>query len=155
MLTIDVARTVPVQEDLTKDETRLSVLRGIEKMYRVDKPLAASTQLLLGEWGVLNSEGKLERPGSVGLPNTYLVFAGSERYDVVATGKVTTIFGSHIVASTDQFDTGVDYEVGDALTAKDYGGGAAGLTKASEPDAVLARVVEFVAGKLTFETVRN
>ena len=156
MLTIDTARTVPVQEDLTTDETRLQILRGLEHMFRVDKPLAAATALVLGEWGVLNSDGKMERPGATGVPNTYLVFAGTERFDVVATGKVTLVFGSHIVASTSQFDTGPHYEVGDPLTAKTLGHGEAILTAATDPaDAILARVVEFVDGKLTFETIRN
>lgn len=155
MLTIDVARTVPVQEDLTKDDLRLSVLRGLEKMFRVDKPLASSVELGKGEWGVLNAEGKMERPGAVPVPNTYLVFAGTERYDVKATGKVTTIMNSQIIAATDLYDTGVTLEVGDPLTVKDLGAGEAYLTKASGDEPVLARVVEHVAGKLTFATVQN
>lgn len=155
MLTVDTARTVPVQEDLTQDNSTLSVLRGIERMFRVDKPLAEGVSLLMGEWGVLNAEGKMERPGATGVANTFLVFAGSERYDVQATGKVTLIMSSQIIASTTLFDAGVQMDVGTALTVKTLGHGEAYLTTASGPDAILARVIECVGGKLTFETVRN
>lgn len=152
MQTIDSNRVVPVTEDLTTDDGRLQVLRGLEKMYRVDKPYAAGVELAMGDWGVLNPDGKMERPGASASDATYLVFSGTERFDVKATGKVTLVFNSAIVASTSNYDAGGDYTPGLGLTVKSLGAGFAGLTPAETGDPVLARVVEFVDGKLTFQT---
>jgi len=153
-VTINDARTVPVQEDLTTDDLRLQVLRGLETMFRADKPLAPATELLTGEWGVLNSDGQVERPGATPVANTYPVFCGTERYDVKATGAVTLILGSHVVLKTNQFDETADYEVGDALTVKDYSAGEAHVTKASSGEPVLGQVLEVGDGWLVFETRR-
>lgn len=150
--TINDARTVPVQEDLTKEDLRLQVLRGLETMFRADKPLVAGEELLTGEWGVLNADGQVERPGATPVPNTFLVFCGTERYDVKATGQVTLVLGSHIVAKTSRYDESVEYAIGDALTVKDLGGGEACVTKASAGEVALGMVLQVGDGWLVFET---
>mgnify|MGYP001567462525 CR=1 FL=1 len=149
-VSISDIRTSPIGEDLTTEELRLSVVRGIETMFRIDYALAdASTELLLGEWGCLNAQGKVERPGAVPVKNTFICWAGTERYDVKATGQVTLIAHSNIVAKTSRYDDTQSYVVGDDLTVKDLGGGEAGVTKAAGAEVVLARVLEVGTNFLT------
>lgn len=146
-------RTVPVGEDLTKEEGKLSILRGLENMHRVDKPLADGADFALGEWAVLQADGTLARPGATPVPQSYLVFAGTDRFDVAATGQVTIIMASEVIAKSSQFDSGVSYAVGDALTVKDLGGGEAVLTKQAGTESVLARVLEVGADYLVYQTL--
>lgn len=146
-------RTAPVGEDLTVAESRLEVLRGLERMHRVDKPLADGVELGLGEWGVLGADGKVHRAAATAVPNSYLVFCGTDRFDVKATGQVTLIMASPIVAKTSVFNSALSYAVGDYLTVKDTGGGKSQLTKASGDDAKLARVQAVGADHLVYETL--
>jgi hypothetical protein len=122
-------------------------------MYRADKPLAAGVSLGLGEWGVLGADGKVSRAASTPVAQTYLVFAGSDRFDVKATGQVTLIMNSPIVARTSVYNTAVSYSVGDYLTVKNLGGGESGLTKAAGSDAKLARVQAVGSDHLVYETL--
>lgn len=152
--TISAGRIAPVTEDLTTEELRLSVLRGIERMFRVDKPLASSSVVLeLGEWAVLNADGKLERAGATPVVNTYPVFCGTDRYDVAATGQATIIMASQIIAKTSVFNTSLTYSVGDFLTVKDLGGGESRLTKHTANEVAVAKVVEVGADYLVYETM--
>ena len=155
-VSINDVRTVPVGEDLTKDDLTCNVLRGLEKMHRVDKALAASnTVLLKGEWAVLNASGKAARPSATPVPNTYLVWCGTDRYDVRATGQVTLLMASQLLAQTTRYDNTQTYAPGDYLTVKDRGGGQADVTKATGTEPKLAKVVEVGTGYLVYETLSN
>lgn len=154
VVSISAARVAPITEDLTTEELRLSITRGLETMYRVDAKLATSDTVLgLGEWAVLNSDGKAERAGAVPVGQTYLVFAGTDRFDVKATGQVTLVKSWPIVAKSSVYDDGQSYAVGDLLTVKDLGGGESALTKAATGEAALARVVTVGSGWLEYETL--
>jgi hypothetical protein len=154
IVAISDSRTVPITEDLTTEELRLSVTRGLETMYRADSPLATpDTVLGLGEWAVLNADGKAERAGAVPVGHCYLVFAGTDRFDVKATGKVTLIRSWPINAKTNRYDDTQTYAVGDILTVKDLGGGESVVTKAAAGEAALARVIWVGNGWLEFETL--
>lgn len=146
-------RVAPIGEDLTKEDLSLSVLRGFENMYRVDKKLATGAFFVKGEWAVLNSDGKVERPGVTPVGASYLVLAGTERFDTHATGQVTLIMSHPVVVKTSRFDVGQTYGVGDYLTVKDLGAGEAFVTKQAGVEVKLARVLEVGNGYLTFETL--
>lgn len=149
---MNVKGLVPLQEDLTKEELRLNILRGHETMFRVDKKLEMGASLELGEWGSLNSDGTVGRPSTTSEANTYLVFCGTERSDVHATGAVTLIMNSGVIAKSARYKAD-SYQVGDALTAKDHGAGSAMLGKAVNGEYVHARVTEVGSGYLVFEVV--
>lgn len=148
---INASRIVPIQEDLTKESLSLSVLRGIESMFRVDKKLSSPSVVLeMGEWGILEADGTVGRPGATPVANTFLCFCGTERYDVHATGQVTLIMNSNVIVKTDKYAAG-SYNVGDELTVKDLGLGQAILTAALNGEFVLARVVEVGSGYLVVD----
>lgn len=153
VVAISDARVAPISEDLTTEELRLSVTKGLETMFRVDVPLAAGVELGLGEWAVVNADGKAERAGAVPVGHTYLVFAGTDRFDVKATGKVTLIKSWPIQAKSNRYDDTQSYAVGDLLTVKDLGGGESSVTKAATGEAALARVVTVGNGWLEYETL--
>lgn len=153
VVAISDIRVVPIGEDLTKEDLSLSVLRGLEKMFRVDKPVAAGATFAKGEWAVLNADGKAERPGATPVGQTYLVFCGTDRFDSYATGQVTLVMSHPIVAKSSRYDTTQTYGVGDYLTVNDLGGGEAYVTKAGPTDPKLARVLEVGNGYLTWETL--
>lgn len=148
---ISNARTVPVTEDLTTDELRLSVLRGLESMFRVDKKNANGAAFALGEWAVLNANGELERASASSVANTYPVFAGTDRFDAEATGQSTIIMGGPIIARTSQYNDALSYNIGDTLTVKNLGGGESRLTKTATGDVILARVVGVGSGYIDYE----
>jgi len=153
VVAISDIRVVPIGEDLTKEDLSLSILRGTEKMFRVDKPIAAGAQFLKGEWAVLNVDGKAERPSATPVGHTYLVFCGTDRFDSYATGQVTLIMSHPVVAKSSRYDTTQTYAVGDYLTVNDLGAGQAFVTKAGSTDPKLARVLEVGNGYLTWETL--
>lgn len=157
MTSISEARTVPVTEDLTTEELRLSVLRGLETAFRVDKPINPGVSLEMGDWAVLGADGKLTTPGAAGVPNTYLVFAGNDRYDAKATGQATIFLNSNLVVKTSKFNTAGTYTPGSALTYKDLGGGNYKLTNGViGTDAILGFVIERSGNDyLVFETTKN
>ena len=144
---VSINRVVPVQEDLTKEELHLNVLRGMENMFRVDKKLAVGSSLELGQWGVLQNDGTVAVPGASSSIATYLVFCGSERFDSMATGQVTLIMNSNIIIKTDRFDAGGSYSVGTELTVK----GSSELSVASTGDFVVGMVSEVGSGYLVVE----
>lgn len=153
---ISSGRVVPIAEDLTTEVQTLSILRGLEKMHRVDKKVAPGVSLEEGEWAVLNDDGTLSRPGATPKANTYLVFAGNNRFDSHATGQATIVMASQLVVKSSRYDAGQSYSVGDALTVKDLGGGEAHVTKAAGGEAVLARVTKVpAAGVIEYETMRS
>lgn len=137
---ISNARTVPVEEDLTTEEMRLSIIRGLESMFRVDKPIAEGADFELGEWAVLNANGEMERASATAVANTYPVFAGTDRFDSAALSQITIIQGGPIIAKTTQFNDALTYNIGDTLTVKNLGGGESRLTKTASGDIILARV---------------
>lgn len=149
---INAARMSPVSEDLTLESLGLSILRGFEKAHRVDRPLASGQSLVGGEWGVLGNDGNMSRPGATPSINSYLVFAGSDRFDSHATGQVTTIQASMLIVKTDNFDTNASYVVGDYLCVKSLSANFAGVTKASSAELCVAKVVEVGDGYLVYET---
>jgi len=146
-------RTVPVGEDLTKAESRLEVLRGMEKMYRVDKPYATGQGFGLGEWAVLGADGKVSRATSTPAKATYLVFGGTDRFDAKATGQVTLVMASQIMAKTSVYNSALSYAVGDYLTVKDLGAGESRLTKHGANEVAVAKVVEVGSDYLVYETM--
>ena len=155
---ISSERTVPISEDLTTEEKSLSVIRGLEDMKRVDKKLKSGETFALGEWAVINSDGEAERAGGSAVHNTYPVFAGTDRFDVHATGQVTLIMNSAIIAKTNKFNPAPSYVVGMPLTVKAYSAGKSELTEATGGDAIVARVhdaSEVANGCLVYETVQN
>jgi len=146
-------RIAPVGEDLTVAEGRLEILRGLEKMYRVDKQYAASVDLGLGEWAVLHADGKAYRAGASPVTSSYLVFGGTDRFDSKATGQVTLIMGSQVIAKTTQYNPGPSYVVGDYLTVKAWAAGKSSLTKQTAGEVAVAKVVEVGTGYLVYETM--
>lgn len=154
VVAISDARVAPITEDLTTSEQRLSVTRGLESMFRKDYKLATTDTVLgLGEWAVINADGKAERAGAVPVGQTYLVFAGTDRFDVKATGQVTLVASWPIQAKSSVYDNGQSYAVGDLLTVKDLGGGESALTKAATGEAAMARVLAVGSGWLEYETL--
>jgi hypothetical protein len=150
---LNPSRIVPVQEDLTTPYSRLEIIRGWEKMFRVDKDIASGATFLQGEWAVLGDNDKLTRPSASPVANTYLVIAGTDRFDVAATGKATIIMASKVIARTTQYNNLLSYHVGDALTVKDLGTGTAYVTKQSGVEPTLAYVTKVGAGFLEFNTL--
>jgi len=148
---INEDRIVPVASDLTTDADDLEILRGLANAFRVDKKLADGATFVRGEWAVLNSDDKVERPGVTPVAETYLVFCGSDRFDSMATGAVTMFMNSNLIIRTTKYDTGETYAVGDYLTVKDLGGGEAVVTLQAGDEPKLARVHKVEEGHLTYE----
>jgi len=142
----------PVGEDLTTEDLGLSVLRGLETMHRVDEKVRAGVSLLNGEWGVLADDGFVDRPTASPVHNTYLCFAGTNRFDSKATGQVTLIESGPIIVKTSRFapDT---YHNGDLLTVKDLTHGEACVSKAGSGDPALAKVREVGTNYLVYEVL--
>lgn len=154
--TISDVNIVPVGTDLTKEELRLSVIRGLEHMKRVDVPLGSGVQLGLGEWGVVGADGNVARPTSTPVVNSFLCFAGTNRFDTFATGKVTLIMNSLVIAKTTNYKVDDTLAPGDPLTAvliaSGPSTGIAGLRLRAGSEPIHARVVGVAAGVLTFST---
>jgi hypothetical protein len=150
IVAISENRTVPVQEDLTREDLQLSILRGLEKMHRVDKKVAAGVSLVKGEWAVLKDDDTVERAGADAVANCYLVFAGTDRFDAKATGQVTIIMASQIVVKTTMYDATADYHVGDLLSVKAVTGSSY-VTKAGVDEPARAKVVALGDGYLVYE----
>lgn len=149
---INPNRVVPVQEDLTTPVSQLEIIRGWEKMHRVDKEFTDT--FVAGEWAVLGDNDKLTRPGATPVKNTYMVNLGNDRSDVAATGKVGIIMASKFIARTTLFVAGAGLHVGDALNVKDpLSNGNASLGKAAGGEPVLAYVTKVGSNFIEFETV--
>lgn len=141
----------PIQEDLTSENVALEITRGLESMIRADKPLKAGVTFELGEWGVLNASGEMEKATATPVPQTYLIWSSTNRLDVKATGNVTIIQNSGVVAETRLFKTDDSYPVGAPLTVKLVLGKSI-LCVAGVGEPILARVVSKVGDVLEFET---
>jgi hypothetical protein len=137
---INPNRTVPVQEDLRGFADDFAIIRGWGTMFRVAKELAPNVNFKAGEWAVLGNNQKLTRPTSSAVANTYLVFEGTDRFDVAASGQAGIIQNSKILVRTKKYNQALTYNVGDKLTVKDTGGGVAVVTTAAGVEPVLARV---------------
>lgn len=149
---ISAARVVPVSEDLTTEDTALSILRGLENMHRVDKTVGDGVSLTKGMWAVLGDDDQLGLPSATAKANTYLVFAGTDRFDSHATGKATVIMASGLIVRTSMYNDGETYSVGAKLTVKSADGKVT-LQTGSEP--VLAYVTKVPAGGvIEYEVVR-
>lgn len=151
VLAINPNRIAPVTEDLANPYNQLEIIRGWERMFRVDKPLATGATFKEGEWAVLGSTG-LTRPTTTAVANTYLVIAGTDRFDVAATKQATIVMNSKIIVRTTQYQAGA-YSIGTPLTVKSSGGGEATVLPWSSGEPVLARVVEVGTDTLTYEVV--
>lgn len=147
-MSVSDIRIAPVGEDLTKEDLSLSVLRGLEKMYRVDKAVASGVSLSKGMWGMLNADGKVAATGATPAGACFLVFAGNDRYDAKATGQVTLIMASPVVVKSSVYDTTATYAVGDMLCVK-----SGKVTKRTGSEARYGRVLEVGAGYLVYETL--
>jgi hypothetical protein len=147
-------RVAPIGEDLTTEDLSLSVLRGLEKMHRVDKKIKVpGTQFLKGEWAVLTADG-CERAGASSAAATYLVWCGTDRFDSKANNQLTLILDFGQLVKTSRFDKdGVDYEVGDFLTVKTRLAGESDVTKAGAGDHKFGKVLEVADGYLVFQTL--
>lgn len=153
VMSIDSNRIVPVQEDLANESYKLDIIRGLDSMIRKDYKVAAGVTLEEGEYAVLNGSNELVKPTATPVANSYLVFLGTDRYDVAATGKCTVVVNSGIIARTTQFKAGDPYQVGSPLTVKlDGTKGLLCLAGVGEP--VLGRVSEVGSGYLVYESVR-
>lgn len=152
-MTLNTARIVPVQEDLTSPYSGLEIIRGWEKMNRVDKTLATGVNFVEGEWAVLGDNDKLTRPTATPVRNSFLVIAGTNRFDVYANNAATVVMASKIIARTTQYNPLLSYSVGDALTVKDLGAGQASLTAAAGVEPVLAYVTKVGTNYIEFATV--
>jgi hypothetical protein len=150
---IDPTRVAPVTADLTLDDDAFQVLRGLESMHRVDKKLVDlnTTTLLKGEWAVLNSDDKVQRPGATGVRNSYPVFCGTDRFDVHATGAVTLIMGPGVIFKTTVYDPAGSYTPGVKLAAKSGGTGQAWLAPVVSAEACVAVVQTVGTGYLICE----
>jgi len=143
---------VPVGADLTQYDMSLRVIRGLERVPRVDYQLGSGVQVSRGDWAVLDDSGLLQAPGSNGVVNTYLVFSGTNAFDSYATGGAT-VFGKYpLLCETNNFDTGPTYHAGSPLTYKMVSS-VPKLTLAGSGDAILASVVNVSNGLMTFEAV--
>jgi hypothetical protein len=151
---ISPERTVPVTEDLTTEDTQLSIIRGLENMFRADKKVGDGVIFEKGEWAVLEADGTLSRPSATPVANSFLVFAGTDRFDAEATGQATLIMGGGVIVKTTVFNTGGTYDPGDPLTVKDLGGGEAGVTNQTGTEPILAEVIEIGDGILTYQVKR-
>lgn len=152
---ISDSRIVPVSEDLTTEELRLSVLRGLERMNRVDQKSSSGLSLDQGEWGVLQSDGTVARPSAVPALETYLCFLGTTRFDARATGQVTLIMNSPVIVKSKYYDLAGSYVVGTLLTVKDLGAGEAGVTPGASGEYVFGKVLEVGQGVLKYEVFSN
>lgn len=152
VLAINPNRIAPVTEDLATPYNQLEIIRGWERMYRVDQPLASGAAFVEGEWGVLGATG-LSRPTTTAVPNTYLVIAGTDRFDVAATKKATVVMNSKIIVRTTKYNAGGSYAIGTALTVKSLGAGEASVTPWTSPEPVMARVTKVGSGFLEFEVL--
>lgn len=146
-------RIAPVGEDLTTENLAAAVIRGFEKMFRTDKKVGSGVSLLSGEFAVLNDDGTLSRPGATPVANTYLVLAGTDRFDSKATGNATIVQNSPIVVKTNKYEVGQPYVVGSFLTSKNRGGGEADLTLAANGEYCFAKVAEVGNGYLVYELI--
>lgn len=146
-------RVAPIGEDLSTSDLSCEVLRGLEKMYRVDKKTATGNAFLKGEWAVLNDDGKAERPSTNPAGASYIVFCGTDRFDAAATGQVTLIMSHPVIVKTSRYDSGEEYHVGDYLVAKDLGHGESVVTLWGTGEPKHARVLEVGSGYLVFETL--
>ena len=154
-ISISDIRISPVGEDLTTEDLSLSVIRGLELMNRVDEKIEAGISLVKGEWGVLGDDNLVHRPDAAAVRNTYLVFAGTDRFDSAATQQVTLIENSPIIVKTNKYDTTVvgGYHVGDPLTVRSLGTDAAYPTLATSGEPILAKVRQVGDGYLVYEVL--
>lgn len=151
LIGINEARIAPVTEDLTTPFSNLEILRGFERANRVDRKVAAGVNFKAGEYGVLGNDGLLHRPSTTPNVASYLIFAGTDRFDAKATGQATTFEASAMVIKTDLYDTGASYTVGDLLASKDRGAGEADVTKATSGQWAIGKVTEVGSGYLVYE----
>ena len=152
---INPNRIAPVTEDLTTAEDNFEIIRGWEKMHRVDKPLSVGAAFLSGEWAVLNNTGELERAPASPTEATalYLVIAGTDRFDVAANNAATIVMASQVVVRTKRYNTGGSYTVGAILTVKDLGGGESVVTPHSGSEPKVARVTAVGTDWIEYETL--
>lgn len=151
MTWLNPSRIAPVQEDLTQPNKQFEIVRGWEKMNRVDKAYVGT--FTEGEWAVLGDNDKLTRPGPDAVQNTFLVFAGTDRTDVLATGKVGIVMNSKVIVRTTKRVAGETLHVGDPLNVKSQGTGNASLGKAGTGEPVLAYVTKLLDDQIEYATV--
>lgn len=148
---INEARIAPVSEDLTTPFTNLEILRGLEKMHRVDYKVAPGVSLKAGEYAVLGNDNQLVRASGTPSASALLVFRGTDGFDSKATGQATVIEASALVVKTDLYNTAPSYAVGDLLVAKNIGGGESFVTKATAGEWAIGRVREVGSGYLVYD----
>ncbi len=157
----------PLTSDLTKPDESFNIVRGLENLIRVDKPIGidpATTKTAIfseGQWGKLTDTGTVVPATATPSANTFPIFAGNalDRSDVHATGMVTLLMGGRFIYKTTQYDTNVavaSYLSGAPLTVKAIVGVDRVPTLAAGTDPILARVVTppNAAGVMEIEVVR-
>lgn len=131
----------PISEDLRKEDLRMDIIKGIEKLNLKDEKMVsalATAGVEAGDWVVKGANG-LEAPGVAAVANTYPVWVGNDQMDSKASGNATILVSGGFIYRTTKFVAGV-YTVGQNLTVKDLGGGELTPSAAGGGDPVLARV---------------
>jgi len=145
----------PIAQDLLGGNLDLEITYGLVEAKRIDYPYGAGVSLVKGEWGVLQADGTIARATSTPAKASFLVFAGNDRYDSRATGMLTMIVNSAIVAKTVYYDDTASLAPGDGLTVKLLAVGAnsgkSGLAKASGAEPVHAYVNYVSGGVLVYD----
>jgi hypothetical protein len=133
---------VPITEDLRTEDSRMDIIKGIEKLNPKDEVMTsavAAAGCSAGDWLVKGANG-LELAGGTAVANTYPVWVGNDQLDAVASGKATILVGGHYIYRTTKYVAG-SYTAGMNLTVKDTGGTSAKLLQAAGgTDPILARV---------------
>ena len=150
---------VPLSSDLTQDEYKLEVIRGLEGLIRVDKSIEDGKSFSEGDWAVLSNADELTEAGATGVSNCYPVWCGNGdgRSDVHATGKATILMGGRFIYKTSKF-VGSGFSVGDELTVKATGNPGEQLlpSAAGLGDAVVAKVHKVdAAGLMEIEVLAS
>lgn len=129
----------PISEDLRKEDQRMDIIKGIEKLNLKDEKLAAGVDAEAGDWLVKDDTETLVAPGVTAVANTFPVWVGNDQLDSQATGQATVVTSGGFIYRTTKFAAG-SYSAGDNLTVKDLGGGEVVPSAAGGSDPVLARV---------------
>ena len=149
---MDLTRVAPIKEDLTKEDLSCQVVRGYERAIKVSEPIAPGTVILTGEWGVKTASG-MTRPGIQSSIMSMFVIGGTERFDSVATGTVTTIQTSMVQVKTNKFSELGQYDVGVELTVKSLGTNFAGVSPAASGDYIVGKVQATGNGWIQYEVL--
>jgi len=129
----------PITEDLRKEDQRMDIIKGVEKVNLKDEKLSAGLATESGDWLVKDDTETLVAPSVTAVANTFPVWVGNDQFDSQATGQATLVTSGGFIYRTTKFASG-SYTAGQNLTVKDLGGGEKVPSAAGGSDPVLARV---------------